>query len=81
MRLGFAVKVLGKKNLKSHDARRWQSGPHLRYSIQFAHGVFGYLEEAKISMYRFSSDFAPYITHPDMPQFHQQISEARAELV
>ncbi len=81
MRFGFAVKVLGKKDIKSHDARRWQSGPHLRESIKFAHGVFDYLEEAKISMYRFSSDFAPYITHPDMPQFHEQINEARAELV
>lgn len=28
-RLGFAVKVLG-GGLPSHDARRWQAGPHLR---------------------------------------------------
>lgn len=27
MRFGFAVKILGDPDLKSHDARRWQSGP------------------------------------------------------
>lgn len=31
-------------------------------------------------MYRISSDIAPYITHPDYPQFHNQIEESRAEL-
>ena len=80
MRLGFAVKVLGKENVKSHDARRFASQPHLKNSIEFAHGVFDYLAEARISMYRFSSDFAPYLTHPDMPQFHGQLEESKAEL-
>ncbi|HEX9998423.1 MAG TPA: UV DNA damage repair endonuclease UvsE [Abditibacterium sp.] len=80
MRLGFAVKVLGKDNLKSHDARRWQSEPHLKHSIEFAHGIFDYLAETRISMYRFSSDFAPYLTHPDMPQFHGQLEESKGEL-
>jgi UV DNA damage endonuclease len=80
MRLGFAVKVLGQEGLKSNDARRWQNNPHLRNSIEYAHGIFDYLEKTRISMYRFSSDFAPYLTHPDMPQFHGQIDEAREEL-
>lgn len=80
MRLGFAVKVLGKPGLKSNDARRWQNSPHLKTSIEYAHAIFDYLAEAKISMYRLSSDFAPYLTHPDLPQFHQQLDEARAEL-
>ncbi len=81
MRLGFAVKVLGQKGVKSHDARRHANAPHLRFSIEYAHGVFDYLEATGISMYRFSSDFAPYLTHPDMPQFHAQIEEAHDELV
>ena len=34
VRLGFAVKVLGEGGLPSHDARRWQSGPHLRHSLE-----------------------------------------------
>jgi UV DNA damage endonuclease len=33
-RLGFAVKVLGDGGLPSHDTRRWQSGPHLRVSLE-----------------------------------------------
>jgi len=80
MRLGFAVKVLGKAGLKSNDARRWQNNPHLRVSIEYAHATFDYLAETGISMYRFSSDFAPYLTHPTMPQFHNQLEESRIEL-
>jgi len=36
-RLGFAVKVLGDRThppLPSHDARRWQSDPHLSVSLE-----------------------------------------------
>jgi UV DNA damage endonuclease len=80
MRLGFAVKVLGEPDLPSNDARRWQSGPHLRVSLQYLSAIFDYLAEAGISMYRMSSDIAPYLTHPDMPQFHKQIEECAPEL-
>ncbi len=31
-------------------------------------------------MYRISSDLAPYVTHPDMSQFHGQIAECADEL-
>jgi UV DNA damage endonuclease len=31
-------------------------------------------------MYRMSSDIAPYLTHPELPQFHNQIAESRSEL-
>ena len=80
MRLGFAVKVLGKAGLKSNDSRRWQNEPHLKTSIEYVNAIFDYLEEQKISMYRISSDFAPYLTHPDLPQFHNQLVEAKSEL-
>jgi UV DNA damage endonuclease len=80
VRLGFAVKVLGQHGLKSNDSRRWQSGPHLRVSIEYLHAIFTYLEKSKIRMYRMSSDVAPYVTHPDLPQFHGQIAESRPEL-
>ena len=33
-RLGFAVKVLGEGGIASADTRRWQSGPHLRRSLE-----------------------------------------------
>ncbi|BCM93924.1 UV DNA damage endonuclease [Abditibacteriota bacterium] len=81
MRLGFAVKVLGKEGIKSSDARRWQNSPHLKFSIEYAHIVFDYLEATGITMYRLPSDFAPYLTHPDLPQFHNQLEEAHDELV
>ncbi len=81
MRLGFAVKVLGETGLKSNDARRWQNEPHLLVSIEYVQKIFEYLEKAQITMYRISSDFAPYLTHPDLPQFHNQLEEAHDELV
>lgn len=36
MRLGYAVKTLGDGGLPSHDARKRQSGPHLRWSLELA---------------------------------------------
>ncbi len=74
------MKVLGQVGLKSNDSRRWQSGPHLRVSIEYLHAIFTYLEKSKIQMYRMSSDLAPYVTHPDLPQFRAQIAESRSEL-
>ena len=66
--------------MKSNDARRWQSGPHLLVSVQYLGAIFDYLAATGIRMYRISSDIAPYITHPEMPQFHNQIEECREEL-
>jgi UV DNA damage endonuclease len=79
-RFGFAVKVLGKPELKSNDTRRWQNEPHLRVSLAYLRDIFAYLKQHNISMYRMSSDVAPYVTHPDLPQFHGQIKECRTEL-
>jgi UV DNA damage endonuclease len=79
-RLGFAVKVLGRPGLKSDDARRWQSGPHLSVSLGYLDAVLDYLGEGGIRMYRMSSNLAPYATHPDLPQFHGQIDECREQL-
>lgn len=69
-RLGFAVKVLGgKEPIKEADKRRWQSGPHLRQSIELLHGVWDHLERIGVRMYRMSSSVVPYGTHPDLPEF------------
>ncbi len=76
-RLGFAVKVAGREGLKSNDARRWQSNPHLRVSMDFLREILDYLDEIDVRMYRISSDFIPYCTHPDLPRFHGQIAECR----
>src|SRR3954465_14626013 len=80
MRLGFAVKVLGDGGLPSHDTRRWQSGPHLRVSIERVHAIFEYLDRHDIRMYRIASAFVPYATHADLPQFHHQLTECADEL-
>ena len=90
MRFGFAVKVIGQggnlatiaadSGMPSNDARRWQSEPHVRQSIAYVREIFHYLHKTDIHMYRMSSDFAPYLTHPDMPQFHGQLEEAKDEL-
>lgn len=80
MRLGFAAKVVGRTALKDHDSRRWQSGPHLSVSLRYQRMIFDYLAEEKITMYRISSNIAPYITHPDLPQFHNQIEECYDEI-
>jgi UV DNA damage endonuclease len=79
-RLGFAVKVLGNGGLPSHDTRRWQSGPHLRVSLERLGSVFDYLEEVDVRMYRLASGLVPYGSHPELPQFHDQVGECTAEL-
>lgn len=80
MRLGFAVKVLGGGGLPSHDTRRWQSGPHLRVSLERLRAILAYLDWEHIRMYRFSSSLAPYASHPELSQFHGQLDECAAEL-
>ncbi|MFL6448123.1 MAG: UV DNA damage repair endonuclease UvsE [Bryobacteraceae bacterium] len=80
LRIGFPVSVLGAPGIKSNDTRRWQSNPHLKTSLEYLQHVFDYLEANSISMYRMSSDLAPYATHPDLPQFHNQVAESRKEL-
>lgn len=79
-RLGFAVKVVGREGLKSNDSRRWHSNPHVRTSIEYMQAILDYLDQVDIRMYRISSDFVPYCTHPDMPRFHGQIAECRGDL-
>lgn len=79
-RIGFAVKVLGEGGLPSHDARRWQSGPHLSVSLDNVEAIFGYLERHELPMYRFATALAPYASHPDLPQFHGQIEECASRL-
>lgn len=79
-RLGFPVKVMIRDDLKSNDARRAASAPHLKVSLEFVDQILDHLAKHQIPMYRLSSDLAPYATHPDMPQFHGMVAESKAEL-
>lgn len=80
LRLGFPVKVMGRPGFKSNDTRRWQKGPHLKCSLEEVDKILDYLIAEDLDMYRLSSDLAPYATHPDLPQFHNQVEESDAEL-
>src|ERR1700712_61412 len=80
LRLGFPVKVMGRSDLKSNDTRRWQQNPHLKTSLEYIDGILDYLAKRRITMYRMSSDLAPYATHPDMPQFHGMVKESAGDL-
>ena len=74
VRLGFAVKVLGDGGLPSHDARRWQSGPHLRWSLAALARDRRLLRAPRHRhVPHDASSLAPYATHPDLPQFHGQV--------
>jgi UV DNA damage endonuclease len=80
MRLGFAVKVVARSDLKSHDTRRWQNEPHLRVSLGYLDAILDHVRVHDLHMYRISSQIAPYVTHPDMPRFHGQLEECAEEL-
>jgi UV DNA damage endonuclease len=80
VRLGFAVKVMGMSGLRSRDARRWQNSPHLSVSLGYVREILNYMAETDIQMYRLASGLAPYVTHPDHPEFHGQVDECLEEL-
>jgi UV DNA damage endonuclease len=80
-RMGFPVKVMARDDLKSNDARRAASEPHLKVSLGYIDQILDHLVRYDIRMYRMSSDLAPYATHPDMPQFHSMVKESAADLL
>ena len=81
-RLGFAVKILGNGGLKTNDARRHASNPHLRRSIELLDKAFDHLDAHDLRVFRLSSSTVPYGTHPDLPQFdyRRQLADCAAEL-
>ena len=72
--------MLGEGGLPSHDTRRWQSEPHLSVSLDMLDEVLGYLDRHDLRMYRMASSLAPYASHPDLPQFHDQVEECAERL-
>lgn len=66
--------------MPSHDTRRWQSSPHLRVSLKYLLDILTYLDANDIRMYRMATALAPYASHPDMPQFRNQVEECSDEL-
>ena len=80
MRLGFAARTLGRPGLKAYDGRRWTNSPHLSVSLAYLRDILVYLGDTGIHLYSMASNLAPYITHPDLPDFHRQIDECITEL-
>ncbi|WP_026370898.1 hypothetical protein [Kallotenue papyrolyticum] len=80
MRLGFAVRVLGRRGLRAYDTRRPASAPHLSVSLTHLRDVIAYLAAIDVRFYRMASDLVPYATHPAWPQRHHQLEECAAEL-
>lgn len=78
-RLGIPVKVAAAP-LRAADTRRWQQQPHLSVSLAYLRDLFTYLDRHDIRFYRLAGNLAPYLTHPDLPQFHRQIEECATEL-
>ena len=72
--------MLGEGGLPSHDTRRWQSGPHLRHSVQRLRAILDYLDRNDIRVYRLPTALAPYASHPELTQFHGQVEESADEL-
>jgi UV DNA damage endonuclease len=79
MKLGFSVRVLGRRGLRAYDTRRAASAPHLSVSLAHLRDVFAYLEQARIGFYRMSADLAPMLPAPTLPPL-QQIEQCRGEL-
>ena len=79
-RLGFAVKVLGDGGLPSHDARRWARARTCATRSSTLTAILEYLDRHDIRMYRMATALAPYASHPDLPQFHDQIGECERAL-
>jgi UV DNA damage endonuclease len=80
IRLGVAVRVLGRDGLRARDARRAEHAPHLSVSLLYLRELLLYLAEQRIRCYRLADDLAPYLDRADMPEFGRQIEEC-AELL
>src|SRR5262245_29929451 len=80
IRLGVAVRVLGRAGLRARDGRRAEHAPHLSVSLLHVREVLLYLAERRIGCYRLAEDLVPYQDRPDMPGFAGQI-EACADLL
>ena len=72
--------MLADGGLPSHDTRRWQSGPHLRHSLEALRRILEHLDRNDVRMYRMATALAPYASHPDLPQFRHQVAECAQEL-
>jgi UV DNA damage endonuclease len=75
IRLGVAVRILGRAGLRARDGRRAEHAPHLSISLLLVRDVLAYLAEQQIGCYRLADNLAPYLTDERHPEFARQIDE------
>jgi UV DNA damage endonuclease len=80
IRLGVAVRIMGKGGLRARDGRRAEHAPHLSVSLLLVREVLLYLATQRIGFYRLADNLAPYLTDSRRPEFAGQLDEC-AELL
>jgi UV DNA damage endonuclease len=48
--------------------------------LEFLRAILAYADRNDIRMYRMATALAPYASHPELPQFHDQVRECELEL-
>lgn len=75
IRLGVAVRILGRDGLRGRDGRRAEHAPHLSVSLLLVREVLLYLADRAIGCYRLADDLAPYLADPRRPEFAGQVEQ------
>ncbi|NJN65813.1 MAG: UV damage endonuclease UvsE [Chloroflexaceae bacterium] len=84
-RLGFAVRVVGKPSLRSHQPPR-KAGAHLSVNLVYLRDILAYLHPLDIRFYRLSSSLLPIFagsegtSEPVLQRALRQVQECAAEL-
>lgn len=74
--LGFAVRIVGKPALRSHDTRRMPSA-HLSKSLIYLRDILAYLRHIRVQFYRLAATLLPFETPA---QALRQLDECHNEL-
>jgi UV DNA damage endonuclease len=80
LHLGLSGRILGSPRLATYDSQRAASRPHLSISLLYLRDVLLHLQRHSIRLYRLPAHFAPYLTQPHAPGFHNQIAECADDL-
>jgi UV DNA damage endonuclease len=78
IRLGVAVKILGRGGMRARDGRRAAAGepaPHLSVSLLYLREVLLYLAELRVALYRLPDDLAPDLAREGPESVLRQVAE------
>jgi UV DNA damage endonuclease len=76
VRLGVAVKIMGRGGLRVRDGRRAAHAPHLSVSLLLVREVLLYLAAQRISCYRLADDLAPCQGDSGATEIARQVAES-----